>query len=70
MQQTQIWSLIQKDPTCLGATTEPASWALTLAATKARTSRAGALQQEKSPQQDACTPPLEKDSSSTQHSQK
>ena len=61
MQQTQIRPLIQKDPTCLGATTEPASRAL-----RAHTSRAGALQEEKSPQWEACTPQLEKDS--MQHS--
>ena len=60
MQQTQIQSLIQKDPTCLGATTEPASRALRASTTKAHTSRAGALQQEKTPQWEARTPQREK----------
>ena len=63
MQGTQVQSLVQEEPTCRGAAKpvrhnywayalEPA-WATT---TEAREPRAGAPQQEKAPQWEACAP--------------
>ena len=70
MQGTQVWALVQEDPTCCGTakpvrhnywpcTLEPTShnyWSPRATTTEARAPRARAPQQEKPPQREACAP--------------
>ena len=53
MQETQVWSLVQEDPTCHGATKPHVPHLLSLH------SKACALQQEKPLQWEACEQQLE-----------
>ena len=65
MQETQVWSLVQEDPTFWEATTPmhhnywACLWSPGAETAEGQAPRAGALQQEKPPQWEACTPQLE-----------